>query len=132
MAVTYCKDFKHPAGFGFTGSAGQTAVKAHMRGGFVNGQKFQKGGFVNGQNFKKGGKTKKMTHKADGGLVHDVADKDDQYAETHDMKKGGKVPPAVKAAVHKHERHDHPGKPLTPLKKGGKAPAFGRKPMFGK
>ena len=26
----------------------------------------------------------------------------------------------VKAAVHKHEKHDHPGKPLTKLAKGGK------------
>lgn len=26
----------------------------------------------------------------------------------------------IKAAVHKHERHDHPGKPLTKLAKGGK------------
>lgn len=25
----------------------------------------------------------------------------------------------VKRAVHRHERHDHPGKPLTPLRKGG-------------
>lgn len=25
----------------------------------------------------------------------------------------------VKAAIHKHERHDHPGKPLTKLRKGG-------------
>lgn len=25
----------------------------------------------------------------------------------------------IKKAVHKHERHDHPGKPLTPLRKGG-------------
>jgi hypothetical protein len=25
----------------------------------------------------------------------------------------------IKAAVHKHERHDHPGKPLTKLRKGG-------------
>lgn len=27
---------------------------------------------------------------------------------------------STKAAVHKHERTLHPGKPLTPLKKGGK------------
>lgn len=27
----------------------------------------------------------------------------------------------IKAAVHKHEKHDHPGKPLTELKHGGKA-----------
>jgi hypothetical protein len=27
----------------------------------------------------------------------------------------------IKAAVHKHEEHDHPGKPLTKLKKGGRA-----------
>ena len=27
----------------------------------------------------------------------------------------------IKAAVHKHERHDHPGKPLTKLRKGGTA-----------
>lgn len=28
---------------------------------------------------------------------------------------------AIKSAVHKHERHDHKGEPLTKLKKGGKA-----------
>jgi len=32
------------------------------------------------------------------------------------MKKGG----AAKEAVHKHERVMHAGKPMTPLKKGGK------------
>jgi len=26
----------------------------------------------------------------------------------------------IKAMVHKHEKHDHPGKPLTKLAKGGK------------
>ena len=39
---------------------------------------------------------------------------------------GGKVHPdaaedrkMIASAVHKHERHDHPGKPLTPLRGGG-------------
>lgn len=35
----------------------------------------------------------------------------------HHYKKGG----SIAKAVHKHEKHDHPGEPLTPLKKGGKA-----------
>ena len=40
------------------------------------------------------------------------------------MKKGGMTDikqdkAMVKAAIHKHERHDHPGKPLTKLRKGG-------------
>lgn len=26
----------------------------------------------------------------------------------------------IKAAVHKHEKHDHPGEAMTPLKRGGK------------
>jgi hypothetical protein len=34
---------------------------------------------------------------------------------------------AVKAAVHKHERSKHPGKPLTKLKAGG----MPKKPMKG-
>lgn len=34
-----------------------------------------------------------------------------------------KTPPAVKAAVHKHEKAQHPGKPLTTLKCGGKVKA---------
>lgn len=29
----------------------------------------------------------------------------------------------IKAMIHKHERHDHPGKPLTKLAKGGKTGA---------
>lgn len=42
------------------------------------------------------------------------------------MKASGKSDEAqdkamIKAAVHKHEKHDHPGKPLTELKHGGKA-----------
>ncbi len=50
------------------------------------------------------------------------------------MKKGGKVhedvkmdKAAMKKAVHKHESHMHPGKPMTKLKKGG-VPAFNRSP----
>jgi hypothetical protein len=35
----------------------------------------------------------------------------------------------VAAAVHKHERHDHPGEPLTKMKKGG-VPVFSAKPML--
>jgi hypothetical protein len=33
-----------------------------------------------------------------------------------DLKQDKKM---IAAAVHKHERHDHPGKPLTKLAKGG-------------
>lgn len=40
--------------------------------------------------------------------------------------KGG----SAKAAVHKHERAMHPGKPLTKLRRGG-VPSHGRKPMYG-
>lgn len=50
------------------------------------------------------------------------------------MKKGGKVhedvkmdKAAMKKAVHKHESHMHPGKPMTKLKKGG-VPTFNRSP----
>jgi len=50
------------------------------------------------------------------------------------MKKGGKVhedvkmdKAAMKKAVHKHEAHMHPGKPMTKLKKGG-VPTFNRSP----
>lgn len=34
-------------------------------------------------------------------------------------KKFGKVDEKIKSAVHKHESHDHSGKPLTKLKEGG-------------
>jgi hypothetical protein len=75
---------------------------------------------------KKGGKVKKY---ADGGLatsVRPAADENmadnafvnERAAQLRNMvgkAKGG----AVKAAVHKHERAMHPGKPLTKLKKGG-------------
>ena len=50
------------------------------------------------------------------------------------MKKGGKVhedakmdKAAMKKAVHKHESHMHPGKPMTKLKKGG-VPTHNRSP----
>jgi hypothetical protein len=33
MAIKYVKDFKHPEKFGFSGSAGKSSVKPHMRGG---------------------------------------------------------------------------------------------------
>lgn len=49
--------------------------------------------------------TLKGMHKAKGGEVGD------EKQDKRDIAK----------AVHKHERHDHPGKPLTKLKKGGKA-----------
>jgi len=49
---------------------------------------------------KKGGP---VMRKADGGLDSDL--KQDKAT--------------VKAMIHKHERHDHPGKPLTKLRKGG-------------
>lgn len=50
--------------------------------------------------------TLKKLHKADGGKV-----------DKSDVKQDKKM---IAAAVHKHERHDHKGEPLTPLKKGGK------------
>jgi hypothetical protein len=76
--------------------------------------------------YKRGGKVKKY---ADGGLatsVRPAADENmadnafvnERAAQLRNMvgkAKGG----AVKAAVHKHERAMHPGKPLTKLKKGG-------------
>jgi hypothetical protein len=37
-------------------------------------------------------------------------------SEKEDTKEDKKM---IAAAVHKHERHDHPGKPLTKLAKGG-------------
>lgn len=36
----------------------------------------------------------------------------------------------TKAAVHKHERSMHPGKPMTKLARGG-MPTYSRKPMYG-
>ena len=36
--------------------------------------------------------------------------------DKEDIKQDKKM---IAAAVHKHEKHDHPGKPLTKLKKGG-------------
>ncbi len=48
---------------------------------------------------------KHWNHKADGGKVSDS--KQDKAM--------------IKAAVHKHEKHDHKGEPLTKLKGGGKA-----------
>jgi hypothetical protein len=36
--------------------------------------------------------------------------------DKEDIKQDKKM---IAAAVHKHERHDHPGKPLTKLAKGG-------------
>lgn len=35
------------------------------------------------------------------------------------FKEGGAVKSEIKTAVHKHERHDHKGEPLTKLKEGG-------------
>ena len=35
MAIKYVKDFKHPEGFGFSGSAGKVMVKGYARGGPV-------------------------------------------------------------------------------------------------
>jgi len=40
--------------------------------------------------------------------------------DKEDIKQDKKM---IAAAVHKHERHDHPGKPLTKLAKGGKTSA---------
>jgi len=34
-----------------------------------------------------------------------------------DLKQDKKM---IAAAIHKHEKHDHPGKPMTKLAKGGK------------
>lgn len=54
------------------------------------------------------------------------------------LKKGGKVhsdakmdKEVIKKAVHKHEAAQHPGKPLTKLKRGGGVPTHNRKPMCG-
>jgi hypothetical protein len=44
----------------------------------------------------------------------------EQKEETTAMRKGGKVKSAAAAAVHKHERNMHKGKPLTKMAKGGK------------
>jgi hypothetical protein len=38
---------------------------------------------------------------------------------TKKMASGGKVPAAVKTAIHKHEGKMHPGKPKTKLASGG-------------
>ena len=88
----------------------------------------------------KGGKVMK---KADGGLATSIPSPQDDNAAANAFvnerasqlrgmvgkAKGGKVDKAdmaqdkkmIAAAVHKHEQHDHPGKPLTKLRKGGKA-----------
>ena len=71
------------------------------------------------------------TPRADGGAltVYDTADANKrQLGSFHDggYKRGG-MPDAksdmamIKTAVHKHEKHDHKGEPLTKLKKGGSA-----------
>ena len=39
---------------------------------------------------------------------------------------GGKVTPAVREAVHKHERAMHPNEPLTALKKGGACKGYAK------
>ena len=45
---------------------------------------------------------------------------------TKKMAKGGKVPAAVKTAVHKHEGAMHPGKPKTKMAKGGSVDMYAR------
>ena len=63
---------------------------------------------------------------------YNAADKDFVSARSEQLGKvigkaeGGKADlkqdkAMLAAAIHKHERHDHPGKPLTKLRKGGMA-----------
>jgi len=40
--------------------------------------------------------------------------------DKEDIKQDKKM---IATAIHKHEKHDHPGKPLTKLAKGGKTNA---------
>jgi len=49
-----------------------------------------------------------------------------EEAESSAMRKGGKVKSAA-AAVHKHERNMHKGKPMTKLAKGGKIDGIAKK-----
>lgn len=56
---------------------------------------------------------KKPMKKAKGGVVDTKQDKK-----------------AVAAGVHKHERHLHPGKPLTKLQRGGSVPAHSDAPLI--
>ena len=59
------------------------------------------------------------------------------YTRARPMRQGGKVSDAaqdkaaIKAAVHAHERHDHPGEPLTKLKEGGPLTAARRDALKG-
>jgi hypothetical protein len=88
-------------------------------------------------NYNHGGK---VTKKEDGGMAssirsakdYNAADKDFVSARSEQLGKvigkaeGGKADlkqdkAMLAAAIHKHERHDHPGKPLTKLRKGGMA-----------
>ena len=80
----------------------------------------------------------KVSKRQDGGMAtsirptkdYNASDKDFVSARAEQLKgivgkaEGGKADlkqdkAMVKAAIHKHERHDHPGKPLTKLRKGG-------------
>ena len=86
---------------------------------------------------KKGGKVSK---RQDGGMAtsirptkdYNASDKDFVSARAEQLKgmvgkaEGGKADlkqdkAMIKAMIHKHERNDHPGKPLTKLRKGGAA-----------
>ena len=169
--VKYCADFEYPSSFGFTGSAGQTTVRPHMRGvnmakggkaknNWIQGAVKNPGGLHRALGVPQGDKiprgkinkaaessnpklrhmaqfAKNVPHKADGGKV-DSADRDDQFAETHDMKKGGKVKEgspadmrADKAGAKKHgmsikdwEKSPMDAKQDAGMKKGGKAVSF--------
>jgi hypothetical protein len=67
-----------------------------------------------------------------------VRAEEQKLAEAHVRRSGYKVGgrisdekqdrEAVANGVHKHERHDHPGKPLTPLRGGGKVKGHAGKP----
>jgi len=78
---------------------------------------------------KKGGK---VTEKGSGEVYaskaarkrHEAKESPAEEAAEHGKAEGGMTDlkqdkAMVKAAIHKHERHDHPGKPLTKLRKGG-------------
>lgn len=125
-------EFTFPSEFGFTKSNGSMQhVKGYTRGGGV--KKYAKGGHVMGNvgtmadPFKAGGghstegMASKMTRNNHVTPIQMTA-KPAGYSK---YAKGGTVgtdaSKMAKVDVHKHERKLHPGKPLTPLKKGGMA-----------
>lgn len=97
---------------------------------------------VHVKGYARGGPTRpKMPPKPEGPLAAVTSTKPNYVARAmrpglSKLAKGGPVSDVaqdkamIKAAVHKHERNDHPGKPLTKLAKGG-VPAFSSKPKVG-